>query len=115
MYILFLSDTATIGKTRASNLDTPTRNRIRGAVGICRAEGPEYTKSDLTKCFKATLIQVDYALRNEDERSRPESSSSARHAGKVIKRDAASRRSRSKATINGSIAAFNSETKQSEK
>jgi len=101
-----------MGKTRASNLDTPTKNKVRGAVQIARAKSLRYTKSDLAERFNVSLNEVDYALHDKDERSTPDQPSRARPASKVIKRDTTIGPSKRNATSTNDSTTSAGETKR---
>lgn len=57
-------------KKSSKDLETPQKNRIRGAVEFAEFLGVKYTKIQLATKFKATRQQVDYALKSDaDSRS----------------------------------------------
>jgi hypothetical protein len=57
-------------KRRAfTQLDTPKKNRIIGAVQFAQANGVKYTRQSIASQFEATTNQVDYALKHDSERT----------------------------------------------
>lgn len=56
-------------KRRYTQLETPKKNRIVGAVEFCEAQGIQYSQTAIARTFGASRNQVAYALGSDLERT----------------------------------------------
>lgn len=71
----------------APHLQTPKKNRIKGAVEFATLKGLKISNTELALLFKVSRDQVAYALQSEDERTRRRSDLKRTNAQKLTERD----------------------------
>ena len=70
-----------------NHLDTPQKNKIRGAAEFCEKQGIKYTKASLASTFETTTRQVSYALASDVSRTGRSSISKQENPKKLTERD----------------------------
>jgi hypothetical protein len=74
-------------KRVTKHLETPQKNKIRGAAEFCEQQGISYTKTALARTFSVSRSQVDYALEGDALRTSKSSKLKAKNAMKLTERD----------------------------
>ena len=74
-------------KMPSSQLDTPQKNKIRGAAEFCEKQGIKFTKTSLATTFETTRDQVTYALASDTSRTGRSSISKKENPRKLTERD----------------------------
>lgn len=74
-------------KKQYTQLDTPKKNPIIGAVEFANSLGVEWTRKAVALKFKATTDQVDYALKSDTERTKKSSELKAKNHEIITERD----------------------------
>ena len=69
------------------NLNTPQKNKIRGAAEFCEKQGIKFTKSSLAATFEVSRNQVNYALASDASRTSSSSISKEENPKKLSERD----------------------------
>ena len=74
-------------KKISKHLETPQKNKIRGAAEFCEKQGIKVTQNQLASTFAVSRRQVQYALQSGHSRTAESSELKARNHEKLTKRD----------------------------